>query len=216
MQYAVIISIMQPSPGANPFFSIGKSSPEQKRASMLYSWCDTGSCISFATHRPSYLIQRFRTLIRQFKGRYSTVPLSNLWASRTTRDFWHCFSSSTVVSWQQIFHIRQLYIVFSSQLMSTHFSDIVSVVQWHLEYSAFCHANWWHWWNFLLLFCCFWSNSPPPFGLVSSRFLKTPNNITHYSFRNFYFLFNFCAWIYFNFKEETSFKSILKKIFGYT
>ena len=36
----------------------------------------------FATLRTSYLIQRFRTLIRQSKGLYSTILLFSLWTKR--------------------------------------------------------------------------------------------------------------------------------------
>ena len=37
---------------------------------------------------------------------------------------------------------------FSSQWMLTHFfHDINLVVQYYLKLSAFCHANWWLWWN---------------------------------------------------------------------
>ena len=47
-------------------FAIGKGLKHHNQAStMLYSWCDTESCQLFAADRPSYLTQRFQTLIHQ-------------------------------------------------------------------------------------------------------------------------------------------------------
>ena len=66
--------------------------------------------------------------------------------------FWHSFTSSTIVSWQQFCHIGQLHRDFSSQWMLTHFSQkIGSVVQWYLKQAAFCHTSWWVRWNCPLL-----------------------------------------------------------------
>ena len=61
-----------------------------------------------AKYRPSYLTQRVWPLVHQSKELYSTPILSSLWATWPTGAIWHCFSSSTVISWQQFCHIGQL------------------------------------------------------------------------------------------------------------
>ena len=99
-----------PWSGANPDFAISKSPQHHNRAfSMLYSWFDTWGCSSFTTYRPSYLTQRFWTLIHQSKGLYSTSLLFSLWAYWFTGAIWHCFVSSKVVSQQQFCHRGQLH-----------------------------------------------------------------------------------------------------------
>ena len=77
LQYAVMAGLIQ---FALPLvqisdFAIGKNPPHHNRASsMFYGWCDKEGLVLFhqlfAAHRPSYLSQRFRTLIRQSKGLY--------------------------------------------------------------------------------------------------------------------------------------------------
>ena len=91
----------------------------------------------FNAHRSSHLTQRFWTLIRQFKGLFFTARLSGLYVFWPTGVFWHCFASSTTVSWQRFCHISQLHRVFSSHLMMTFFHDVVPIMQ----YTAFCHAS---------------------------------------------------------------------------
>ena len=88
----------------------------------------------FDAHRPSYLTQRFQTLIQQSKGLYFTVLLSSLYAPWPTRTIWHRFASSTEASRQKFRHIGQLHRVFPSKRMLTYsFHDFGSVVQWCLE-----------------------------------------------------------------------------------
>ena len=114
----------------------------------------------FATHRPSYLTERFRTLIRQSKGLYSSAVFFSLCASWPSGGFWHCFTSSIVVFWQQFCHMGQIHSLLLIVYVDSFFHDISSVVLWCLEHSAFCHANWWFRWNsplllllLLVLFC---------------------------------------------------------------
>ena len=116
-----------PSPGANPRICYWQKASHHKRASsMLYCWCNRGFLQLFhqlfAAHRHSNLTQRFRTLIRQSKGLYSSALLSNLCAPWLTRSFWHCFASSTVVSWKQFCHIDQFHKVFSSHCFTVNFN----------------------------------------------------------------------------------------------
>ena len=88
--------------------------------------------IIFTVHRPSYLTKIFQTLICQSKELYSTALLSSLCATWPTRAFWHDFVSSTIVSWQQFFHIGQFH-----SLLLTVDVDIffhILVVQWYLEW----------------------------------------------------------------------------------
>ena len=99
---------------------------------------------SFAAHSPSYLTQVFQTLIRQYKGLYSTVVLSSLCAPWLTGAFWHCFASSTVFSWQQFCRMgpaSQSFLIIVD--VDTFFHNIGSVVLWCVEQSAFCHESWW-------------------------------------------------------------------------
>ena len=68
-----------------------------------------------------------------------------------TGAFWHYFTSSTVVSWQQFCHVGQLHRVFSSQWIRTHF--FMTLVQlccdvWSSQ-PSFTQAG--DWWNCLLL-----------------------------------------------------------------
>ena len=157
-----------------PDFSIGKSLSLHHNwaTSMLYRRYDTGSCGSFTkfftAHRPYYLTERFRTLFRQSKGLYSTGLLSSLCAPWPTGAFCHYFASSKMVSCQQFCYKGPLHRVLVSQWMLRHlFHDIGSDVQWYLEQSAFCHANWRLWWNCLLLLLLlvyqskFWSSFVP-------------------------------------------------------
>ena len=102
----------------------------------------------FIAHRPSYLIQRFRTLINQSKELYSTALLFSLCVPWPTGVFCYCFASSTVVFWQQLYHIDQLHSLFLTVDVDNCFQDIDSGVQWCLDQLAFCYASWWFWWNF--------------------------------------------------------------------
>ena len=81
----------------------------------------------FAAYIPSYLSQRFRTLIRQSKELYSTVLLSNFCAHWPTGAFWHGFVSLIVVSWQQFCHIGRLHRVFSSVDVDIFFMTLVQL-----------------------------------------------------------------------------------------
>ena len=108
----------------------------------------------FAAHRPSYLTQRNQTLICK-------SSLYELWS---TGAFWHCFPSSTVLSWQQFCPIGQFYWIFSQWILANFFHKIVLVVLYCLDQSTFSYASWWLWWNcplFLLLLLVyqpyFWS-----------------------------------------------------------
>ena len=110
----------------------------------------------FAAQRPSYLTQRFRTLIHHSKRLNSIALLSSLYCGA----FWHCFATSTMVSSLQFCHIGQLHSVFFSWWMLTK-HEIGSIVQWCLELSAFFDVNWWQWWNcplFLLLLLVYQPN----------------------------------------------------------
>ena len=125
-----------PSSGTNPQLCNRQKPPphthtlHNRTSSILYSWCDTGGLQLFhqlfATQRPSSLTERFLTLIYQSKGLYSTALLSSLWLSWPTRAFWHCFTSSSVVSWQPFCHIGQLHKVFSSQWILTYSFTILA------------------------------------------------------------------------------------------
>ena len=156
LQYAGIgrSNSIFPSPWANPRLSNRqKPPPPPRHNSLLHAlqlmWYR--GLQLFAVHRPFYLSQKFLTLIRQSKELYSAVLFSSLCASRPTGAFWHCFASSTEVSWQQFCYICQLHWVLSSQGKLTHFfHNIGSVVQWCLKKSAFWHTSWWLWINCLL------------------------------------------------------------------
>ena len=120
-----------------PDFAIDKSSSYHDRASSIfYGWCDIGGCSSFTNSSPCIdpLIWDDDFELHRSKGLCSTVLLSNLCAPEPIEAFWQFFASTTVVSWQQFFHIGQLHRVFSAQWMLTHlFHDFGSVVQWCLE-----------------------------------------------------------------------------------
>ena len=84
-----------PSSGANPWLCNWQKSltPLQPLKSSLYGlklvWYK-GLQLFYklvATHRPSYLAENFRTLIRQSKGLYSTALLSSLCAPWSTGAF---------------------------------------------------------------------------------------------------------------------------------
>ena len=121
-----------------PDFVIAKSSPATPSQSFLHTlwkvWYRGLQLFHqhLATHRPSYLTQRFWTMIQQSKVLYSTALLSSLCVPWLAGAFWHCFASSTVISWQQFFHIGQLHTLFSLQWMLTLFS--------------------WHWFNYAVMF----------------------------------------------------------------
>ena len=91
-----------------PDFVIGKSLPPRRHnraPSMLYSWCDEWGRMQLfhqplAAHRPSYLTQRFQTLIHQSKGHYSTALLLNLFVLWHTGAFWHCFALSSILPYK--------------------------------------------------------------------------------------------------------------------
>ena len=140
----------------------------------------------FLAQRPSNLTPRFRILICQPKQLYSIALLSSLCAPWPTRAFWHCFASSTAVSWLQFCHIGQVHRVFSSQwVLTRHWFNcavmfgVVSLLSRKLATDE----------NVLYSSYCFWSTSLI-FGFVLSRFLMSPNSIIHIihcSSLNFYF-----------------------------
>ena len=204
LQYVVIASLIQFVLHLVQIseFAIGKSPPHHNWASsMLYSRCDTVGYSSFTTHRPSYLTQRFWTLICLSKGLYSIALLSSLCAPWYTEAFWHHFASSTEVSWQWFCHIYKLHRVYSSLWMMTHFFTILvqSCDVWSSQPSVMQvgDSN-----EIVLCSCFFWSTSPT-FGLVLSHFLIFPNSIIHCSS---------CSVL----KQKNTFKLIFQKIFGYT
>ena len=87
-----------PSPGAFSNFVIVKRSLHHNRANVHALWMVWYRGLQlfhelFTAHRPSYLIQRFWTLICQFKGLYSTALSSSLCMGWPTGAFWHCFAS---------------------------------------------------------------------------------------------------------------------------
>ena len=153
LQYAVIAGLIQFALHLVqiPDFAVGKCpTPHNRASSMFYGWCDTVGCCSFTN---SLLHIDPPISLKDFELWYVSpkdfIPL--LYCSVFVH-LWHCFTSSTVVSWQQFCHIGQLHKVFFSLWMLTHFfQDIGSVVKWDLGQSIFCHASWWFWWNCLLL-----------------------------------------------------------------
>ena len=135
-------------PSQSPILQMAKSpNPHYNRAfCILYGWydTDTGACSSFTNssqHIDSLIWAKEFEL--WFTSLYSTALLFILCVPWSTGDFWHCFDSSTVVSWPQFCSIGQLHRVFSSQLMLTHFSWYWFNCAVILEQSTFCHASWW-------------------------------------------------------------------------
>ena len=167
--------------GQIPDFTIGKIPPPHHN-SLLHAlrlvWYRGLQLfhLLFTSPRLSYLTERFRTLIRQSKGLYSNALLPSLCASWPIGTFWYCFASSTAVSWQQFYPIGQLYRVFSSQWMLTHFFTTFiqlcsnvwcrqpSVMQAGDSDEIF-HCT-----------CCFLSTCPT-FVFVLPCFLMTPNSM---------------------------------------
>ena len=104
------------------------TSHHDRASSMLYSFYYARGNCSFTNslpYRPSYITERFRTLIRQSKKLYSTALLSSLCAPWPTEASWYCLVSSTVVSWQQFYLTGELQRGFSSQWMRTYFFTIL-------------------------------------------------------------------------------------------
>ena len=112
-----------PTPGANTQLCNWQK-PSRPQQSLLHALRLVGCRVlqlfhqRFAAYRPSYLSQRFRTLIRQFKGPYFTALLSSDFAHWPTFD---------IVLRSQFYPLCQLHRVFS-QWMLTFFHDIGSVV----------------------------------------------------------------------------------------
>ena len=103
-----------PSPGVNSQLCNWQKPPHHNRASsMLYGlvWYRGLQLFHqiFTAHKASYLTQIFWTLIHLSKGLFSTAWLSSVYVPWPTGAFWHCFAPSTVLSWQEIYHIGQLH-----------------------------------------------------------------------------------------------------------
>ena len=82
----------------------------------------------FAAHRPSYLTERFRTLIHQFKGLYSTALLSSLYAPWPIGAFRFINSCSLTA----ILSYRAASQSLITVDVDTFFHDFGAVVQWCL------------------------------------------------------------------------------------
>ena len=115
LQLAVIASLIQFALCLLqiPDFAIGKSSPLHVLQLVWYRGLQLLHQL-FAAHRF-----------------ISPKDFISLLYCPATGDFWHCFASPTVISWQQFCHIGQLHRVFSSQYMLTHifhnmYSDVWS------------------------------------------------------------------------------------------
>ena len=83
-----------PSPGANRRLCNWQNPPPPHTITELPPCFKLGVIQRFADLSATlrrYLIQKFRTLIRQ-----STAPLASLWVPWLTEVFWHDFASSTV------------------------------------------------------------------------------------------------------------------------
>ena len=101
----------------------------------------------FTAHRPSYLCQRFRTLIHQSEGLFYCSLVQSLCALA----HWSvlplfCFIKSGFLTAILSYGSASQSHPFTVNV-DTFFHDIGSGVQWCLEQSAFCHASWWLWWN---------------------------------------------------------------------
>ena len=130
LQYAVIADLIQFAPHLvqTPDFAIGLFHVLW----LVWYWGLQLFHRFFVAHGTSYLSPRFRTLIRQFKGLYSTALLTSLCAPWLTGAFWNCFVSSTVATLYCNSAILASFIVFFSQLthVDPFFHDIGSVVKW--------------------------------------------------------------------------------------
>ena len=90
-----------------------------KASSKLYAWYGLQLFHQlFTTHRPPPIWSKDFEL--WFVSSKDFIPLFYC-APWPTWAFWHCFVSSTVMSWQQLCHIGQLHKVFTSQWILTHF-----------------------------------------------------------------------------------------------
>ena len=150
--------------------------------------------VYISIYRPSFLSQRFRTLIHPSKGLYSITLLSSLCVPWVTGAFWHCFTSSTVVSWYHFCYITQLHRVSFSQWILTHFfmTFIQLCIDVWSSQPPVTQAGQWNSHLFLLI----WAYSPT-FGFVLSCFLMFLRNIIHCSSGNFFSLLEYPF-----FKEE--------------
>ena len=82
------------------------------------------TAFSLVLHRTETL-QFDRKILRfdsSFQRTIYSSLLFNIWVPQPTGAFWHCLGSSTVVFWQQFYHISQLDRVFFSQWILTFFS----------------------------------------------------------------------------------------------
>ena len=124
LQYAVIVSMIHfvPHLVKIPDFSIDKSARILRHHALRMVWYRGLQFFHklFATHRLSYLIERFRILIRLYKWFYSTALLSSLCVPWPIGVFYDCSVSSTVAFWQQFWHINKFQRVFKWHSMLTH------------------------------------------------------------------------------------------------
>ena len=120
-------------------FAIGESLPQRNRASsMLYSWCDTGICNSFASCslrgvEPPTRDKDFKLWFFSSRALFHCTMVQFL----CTLTYWSLLTLLCFLNrgfWLQFCHIGELQGVFSSLWMLTHFfHDIGPVVQWCLE-----------------------------------------------------------------------------------
>ena len=133
-----------------PDFAIGKSPPQHNRfSSMLYGWCDTGGCSSFAT---SSLLINLPIWLKDFELWF--VSPKNFIPLLYCPVFVHLGSLEPidiVLLPQRWFLDRNFAIKTSFTKCSLH-SGCWYIFSRHwfrcaVEKSAFSHASWWNWRN---------------------------------------------------------------------
>ena len=135
-----------PSLGANPRLCNWQTHPRalQKTLNALrimwYRWLQPFH-EHFTALRHSYFTQRLWTL---FHGCVvQSLCAITHWSLLTL----FCFKSVFLTAICP--HRPALQSVLHTEHVETFFYVIGSVEQWCLEKLAFCHGNWWHWWNCL-------------------------------------------------------------------